>query len=293
MIESSKQWIVSAALVVGGCSSPGGGGGGETEASGTDTGGTGTGGTETGGPSTPGSSTHADGSTSSSSGVETSTAASSSSGGADSESTEGIVADCGEGEPGLLFGTAENIGTIPHPSGGAFLWGMQSWYDRTTGDIAESAEDFEVPAGSCWCITSVNVNGQFVAEPRSPELTIAFYEDVDGLPVESPWVSEAHEPTTSTPLQGFESPVSPVSHIIDLDGPVLVPPGRAWVSMIGHVVGSNRFSLNLSTDTFGNLSTAYRRAPSCPEWQHVDDCYPNLPAAEVAFELHGWAIACE
>ncbi|MCY1059127.1 hypothetical protein [Nannocystis sp. SCPEA4] len=209
-----------------------------------------------------------------------------------SEST-GEPPVCEGGRAALLFGTAENIGTISYPNGGGpYLWGMQSWFNGDTGEYEESADDFEVPAGVCWCVASVVAFGQFGPAPAQPEFSLRLYEDADGLPVTDPWFTQDLAPSAIESVM-LEPPAlaGTKRYQFELEEDVLVQPGHAWLSTSGLVSGAVVFNMALSTESFGAASTAYR-STECPVWGDLQACYPTLPLPELAFELHGYEIPC-
>ncbi|MDC0672057.1 hypothetical protein POL58_30200 [Nannocystis sp. ncelm1] len=169
---------------------------------------------------------------------------------------------------------------------------MQSWFNDDTGDYKESADDFEVPAGVCWCIASVVAFGQFGPVPAQSEFSLRLYDDADGLPATDPWFTQDLA-ASAVESAMIEDPVlaAMMRYQLELQEPVLVQPGHAWLSTSGLVSGATTFSMALSTEAFGAATTAYR-SMGCPAWGDLQACHPTLPLPELAFELHGYEIPC-
>lgn len=205
-------------------------------------------------------------------------------GGEDSTTTSVSMPTCDGITPTTLFSTTEHIGAPLD----VFLLALLSWWDPSTNDFDESADDFVVPEGSCWCVTSVAypylVSGE---APAMPELVVNFYDDVDELPGER-WFSE----TTTAVTPGTFADGHP-RYDIELAEPVMVPAGRTWMSIVAVVSGTLRMGVRLTTDAADTPSAAHLDKMDCPRFPHYEDCYPGEPAVQLAFEVHGAEIPCD
>ncbi|HWB81080.1 MAG TPA: hypothetical protein VG755_39225 [Nannocystaceae bacterium] len=208
-------------------------------------------------------------------------------------STTGAQPSCDGITPTLLFTSAEHVGTISAPDSGAFLYSVFSYYAEATGEHIQSADDIDVPDGSCWCITRVDIVGGYMGEhPEIDEFFVNLYDDSDELPNEM-WFSERSTPTTTVPLEG-EGPLAGFStYTVDLSEPPLVPAGRTWLEMVGLVPDGTIFQLGLSTDEIGNLSVAHLVPDECPDWARFEDCFtPGYPPPQAAFAVYGAELPC-
>lgn len=203
---------------------------------------------------------------------------------ASSSETTGAPPECGELEASVLFTSTMNVGSPPD----SFLMAILSWFDPETGDYDESADDFEVPAGSCWCVSEVVVHAIYTtgSAPAEPELVVNFYDDAGDLP-QTRWFSETTTLVTTTDLEGPS-----LRHAVELAEPVLVPAGRTWMSVVARMQDEERMGVMLSLDSQRTPSAAHLDLMDCPMFTHFEDCYPGSPATQLAFELHGTEIGC-
>ncbi|MBC8074426.1 MAG: hypothetical protein IAG13_39265 [Deltaproteobacteria bacterium] len=196
-----------------------------------------------------------------------------------------IVADCDGVESTVLFDTTVHVGSPPD----TFLIGLFSWWDPVTNDYDESADDFVVPDGSCWCITEVAVIGAYFGPTPAtvPEMVVNLYDDEGELP-DMRWFSETMMPTTVEPYDpqrdryGFE-----------LSETAIAPAGRSWMSVLGVVQGDERFGIQLSSDPSSSPTAAHLDRMDCPEFAHYEVCYPDEPAVQLAFEIIGAEVPCD
>ena len=206
----------------------------------------------------------------------------------ESSSTGAIAREC-DGVPQLLAAQ----GMIGASEEG--LWGMQSWLADAPGYSCESADDFVVPAGTCWCITSVGV-ATVLPGDGVLDVQLDFYTDERGLPADDPWFSELATPTTVEEVHS-DYPVARMQ-TIELSTPAVATAGRHWIAPKGAVATGDIYGLAVSLEDHANESTKIRWGtevmPDCTEWDDVYVCSTWVPhEIELAFEIHGVAVDCE
>ena len=208
-------------------------------------------------------------------------------------STTGAQPSCEGITPTLLFTSAEHVGTISEPDSVAFLFSVYSYYVEATGEHIESADDIDVPDGSCWCITGVDIIGGYAGdEPAMDEFFVNLYDDSDELPNEL-WFSERLTPTTIVPPDGEGAVGGFSTYTVELSEPPLVPSGRTWLELVGLVPDGTIFQIGLSTDDIGNLSVAHLVPDECPDWARFEDCFtPGYPPPQAAFAVYGAELPC-
>ncbi|HMA34311.1 MAG TPA: hypothetical protein VKY74_07485, partial [Chloroflexia bacterium] len=88
---------------------------------------------------------------------------------------------------------------------------------------AQAADDFQVPAGQTWTVTSVDVAGGYYGGPGPVDsMNLFFYTNLSTLP-DTP----VYTATGIVPIPGID----PGDLSIPLDTPVVLTAGRYWVSV--------------------------------------------------------------
>lgn len=195
----------------------------------------------------------------------------------------GTTADCDGIETSVLFSSAGSVGS----PGDSFLLYLLSWWNQNSGDYDESADDFEVPPGLCWCISEVSIVAGYAPgpAPETQEFVVNLYDDAGDLP-NTRYFSETTTQASSEPwtLDNL--------YTISLAEPVVAPPGRSWVSVLGITQAGERLGIRLSTAPTTSPSAAHLDLMDCDAFTHFEDCYPGQPATQLAFEIHGAEVAC-
>ncbi|MBK6922920.1 MAG: hypothetical protein IPH07_36370 [Deltaproteobacteria bacterium] len=199
-------------------------------------------------------------------------------------STGTLPASCEGITPTTLFTTLENVGT----PAGSFNLALLSWWDPATGDYDESADDFVVPEGTCWCVSAVALAWIYPGhdEPKQPELVVNFYDDIDEGPGRRRF-SETTTAVTQSPFQGDEN-----RYDITLAEPVLTPAGRTWMSVVEVVQDGERMGWRTSLDGVDTPHAQQLDLMDCPEFMPFEDCYPGEAPVQLAFEIVGAEVPC-
>jgi hypothetical protein len=140
--------------------------------------------------------------------------------------------------------------------------------EEITSPGNEIADDFVVPAGVRWTITSVGSNIDGVG---FSDMTVTFYAD-DGT---------GNAPTVSGSLAG-----GPADTLGNLASAVTLEPGHYWVGITatGLVVG-------WPTRTVKSNSKAVADNSGCTRWSVMQDCEVGGPGPDMSFSIGGTGVS--
>lgn len=168
---------------------------------------------------------------------------------------------------------------------GVTINGVISAYMTNNDTIVQCADDFEVPSGSSWSVTSVTVHGfRNFQGPNMTELTVELWSDLVG-----PDAIIYSENVTLSGL-GVPTPSNDTALVLNLSVPQTLTPGVYWLSVYGYseansrwnwtshgpsVIGSEAMLLD-ADDYFGTGSI---------DWTNVTDL--GLIDSDFAFAING------
>jgi hypothetical protein len=151
----------------------------------------------------------------------------------------------------------------------------------------QAADDFVVPAGEFWTITSVEISGTYATSATVDSVNVQFYLNTGaGLPGGLAYNG------TLVPSGGLNTG----SFIINLSPPAKLGPGRHWLSLQANMdfAGANVWQWRERTLQSGNAA-AFRNpgggfTSTCPNWGRLwDVCF--VPAdnhsPDLLFRLNG------
>ncbi|MCH8486376.1 MAG: S8 family serine peptidase [Candidatus Cyclonatronum sp.] len=171
-------------------------------------------------------------------------------------------------------------------SGNNITSGILAIYDLDGPETwaVEAADDFNIPAGQTWSITTVEAFGFYGDLNNEPAfVNVYFYADTGGRPADTP-VTGFFEAAVTSSANG--------TILVQLPEPVQLESGTWWVSVSPHMdyFGDGRWlwfgneSANGAQFHWRNPGGGYGIAD---QWTPRDGTFPNFPVQDLAFKVIG------
>lgn len=130
--------------------------------------------------------------------------------------------------------TVRNLEYLLHDQSTAALGTRPSQFFTDFNALAQSADDFTVPAGQTWTIERVNTQGAVNGAPVLNSAFVVIYQDASGAPGAEVYNSGSLLPTSGTANANMQ---------VALTTPATLPAGKYWISVYARVAfaGANQW----------------------------------------------------